>query len=81
MIIQVKVPKWGLTMEKAEVVRWVKQEGDTVQKDEHLVEMMTEKITNYIDAPESGILSKIMVKEGESAEVGQVVAEIETGAG
>ncbi len=81
MIIQVKVPKWGLTMEKAEVVKWVKQEGDTVQKDEHLVEMMTEKITNYIDAPESGVLSKIMVKEGESAEVGQVVAEIETGVG
>lgn len=42
--------------------------------------MMTEKITNYIDAPESGVLSKIMVKEGESAEVGQVVAKIGTGA-
>ena len=48
MIIEVTVPKWRLTMEKAEVVKWLKNEGDKVEKGEQLVEMMTEKITNYI---------------------------------
>jgi len=81
VIVQITVPKWGLTMEKAEVTRWLKSEGDRVEKGEHLVEMMTEKITNYIDAPELGVLKKIFIKEGESAQVASVIAEIETEGG
>ena len=77
MIIEVTVPKWRLTMEKAEVVKWLKNEGDKVEKGEQLVEMMTEKITNYIEVPESGILKRIFVKEGETAQVSAVIAEIE----
>jgi pyruvate/2-oxoglutarate dehydrogenase complex dihydrolipoamide acyltransferase (E2) component len=68
-------------MEKAEVTKWLKSEGDKVEKGEHLAEMMTEKITNYIDAPESGILKRILIKEGESAQVASVIAEIETEGG
>lgn len=81
MIIEVTVPKWGLTMENGEIVKWLKNEGDKVEKGEQLVEMMTDKITNYIEVPEAGILKRILVKEGESAQVLAVLAEIETGEG
>lgn len=81
VIIQVTVPKWGLTMENGEIVKWLKNEGDKVEKGEQLVEMMTDKITNYIEVPESGILKRILAKEGESAQVLAVIAEIEIGEG
>ncbi|NLI56878.1 2-oxo acid dehydrogenase subunit E2, partial [bacterium] len=46
MIIDVTVPKWGLTMKEVEIVKWLKNEGDMVEKDEPLVEVTTEKISN-----------------------------------
>lgn len=78
MIVKVEVPKWGLTMEKADVVKWLKNEGEKVEKGEHLVELMTEKISNFVEAPESGILKKIYAKEGDEVKVGELLAEIET---
>jgi pyruvate dehydrogenase E2 component (dihydrolipoamide acetyltransferase) len=81
VIIEVRVPKWGLTMENGEMVKWLKNEGDKVEKGEQLVEMMTDKITNYIEVPESGVLKRILAKEGESVQVLAVIAEIEIGEG
>lgn len=78
MIIDVTVPKWGLTMKEVEIVKWLKNEGDMVEKDEPLVEVTTEKISNTINAPEKGKLVKILAKEGETAPVAAVVAQIET---
>ncbi len=78
MIIDVTVPKWGLTMKEVEIVKWLKKEGDMVEKDEPLVEVTTEKISNTINAPEKGKLVKILAKEGETALVAAVIAQIET---
>ncbi|HOC52536.1 MAG TPA: biotin attachment protein [Caldisericia bacterium] len=78
MIIDVTVPKWGLTMKEVEIVKWLKKEGDMVEKDEPLVEVTTEKISNTINAPEKGKLVKILTKEGETAFVAAVIAQIET---
>lgn len=77
MVVDVVVPKWGLTMKEAEITKWLKKEGEHVEKDEPLVEVTTEKLSSSIKAPASGKLIKILVKEGESAPVGKVIAQIE----
>jgi len=68
------MPKWGLTMKKGKVVKWFKKEGDSVQKGEALFEVETEKITNKVEAPASGILFQIVVPEGMTVPVGTILA-------
>jgi pyruvate dehydrogenase E2 component (dihydrolipoamide acetyltransferase) len=70
------MPKIGLTMTEGKVVEWKKREGDRVEKGEILFVFETEKTTFEVEAPESGILSKIMVGVDETAPVGGVVGLI-----
>ncbi|BCS87169.1 2-oxo acid dehydrogenase subunit E2 [Pseudodesulfovibrio sediminis] len=76
MAEQVIMPKWGLTMKEGKVVRWLKSEGDQVEAGEELFEVETDKITNSVEAPASGILFQIIVPEGEVAPVQAVLATI-----
>ncbi|WP_320171175.1 dihydrolipoamide acetyltransferase family protein [Maridesulfovibrio sp.] len=76
MAQQVIMPKWGLTMTEGKVVRWLKGEGDSVEAGEPLFEVETDKITNSVEAPASGVLFQIIVPEGETAEVKAVLAII-----
>ncbi|CCH50410.1 dihydrolipoamide acetyltransferase family protein [Pseudodesulfovibrio piezophilus] len=76
MAQQVIMPKWGLTMKEGKVVRWLKGEGESVDAGEPLFEVETDKITNSVEAPASGVLSQIIVPEGETAEVQAVLAVI-----
>ena len=76
MAIEVILPKWGLTMEEGTVAEWRKQEGDAVAEDEIIAEVETDKITNELPAPASGIVVKILVAAGETVEVGTVLALI-----
>jgi pyruvate dehydrogenase E2 component (dihydrolipoamide acetyltransferase) len=75
-VYEVNMPKFGATMEDGEIVAWQKKPGDTVVKGEPLVEIMTEKLTNFLDAQVDGILDKIVVDEGEKANCGDVIAYI-----
>lgn len=61
---EVIMPKWGLTMDYGTVGAWRKAEGDAVAQGEILVEVATEKITNEIESPVAGVLTKILVAEG-----------------
>jgi pyruvate dehydrogenase E2 component (dihydrolipoamide acetyltransferase) len=70
------MPKLGMTMKVGKVSKWYKNEGDPVEKGENLFEVETEKITNKIESPGSGILFQIVVPEGESVPVGTIVAVI-----
>lgn len=79
MIVKVLVPQYGMAADKVEVVKWYKTEGEKVEKDESLVQVITAKINADIPTPESGTLVKIYAKEGESIEAGKVIAEIDTG--
>src|SRR3954466_13207985 len=75
MATEVKLPRLGQGMESGTIVRWLKAEGDTVEKGEPLYELDTEKVTQEVEAEASGVLLKIAVSEGE-VEVGHTVAVI-----
>lgn len=76
MAMQVLMPKIGLTMTEGKVVEWKKKEGDRVEKGEVLFVFETEKTTIEVEAPASGILSKILVQADETVPVGAAVGLI-----
>jgi pyruvate dehydrogenase E2 component (dihydrolipoamide acetyltransferase) len=76
MATQVVMPKWGLTMHDATIVKWLKREGDPIQKDEPLLTVMTEKIVHEVTAPDTGILARILAREKAKIPVGQALAII-----
>jgi pyruvate dehydrogenase E2 component (dihydrolipoamide acetyltransferase) len=73
---KVTMPKLGMTMRTGKLSKWYKDEGDKVEKGEDLFEVETEKITNKIEAPASGILFQIVVREGAVVPVGAIVGVI-----
>ena len=76
MAAEVTLPRLGQGMESGTIVRWLKQEGDQVEKGEPLYELDTEKVTQEVEADASGVLLKILAGEGEEIEVGKRVAVI-----
>lgn len=73
---EVNMPKFGATMEDGEIVKWFKKPGDVVKKGDDLAEVMTEKLTNNVEAMHDGILDKILVEEGNTVDCGTVIAYI-----
>ncbi len=76
MVEKVVMPKLSLTMKEGTVGKWYKREGDTVEKGEPIVEVISEKATYDLEAPASGILRKILVAEGVDVPVNAVLAVI-----
>jgi pyruvate dehydrogenase E2 component (dihydrolipoamide acetyltransferase) len=76
MASQVNLPRLGQGMESGTIVKWLKAEGDQVEKGEPLYELDTEKVTQEVEADASGILLKILAGEGEEIEVGKPIAVI-----
>ncbi|MGH2508208.1 MAG: biotin/lipoyl-containing protein, partial [Ktedonobacteraceae bacterium] len=72
----VEMPKMGDTMEEGKILRWIKREGDTVERGESIAEVETDKVNIEIQAFASGILRKILVSEGESAPINAGIAYI-----
>jgi pyruvate dehydrogenase E2 component (dihydrolipoamide acetyltransferase) len=62
----VKMPKMGATMKEGLVAKWIVNEGDTVNEEDVLFEVSTDKITNEIESEVSGVVRKILVPEGET---------------
>jgi pyruvate dehydrogenase E2 component (dihydrolipoamide acetyltransferase) len=75
MATEIKLPRLGQGMESGTIVKWLKSEGDTVEKGEPLYELDTDKVTQEVEADASGVLLKIAVAEGE-VEVGKTIAVI-----
>jgi pyruvate dehydrogenase E2 component (dihydrolipoamide acetyltransferase) len=75
MATEIKLPRLGQGMESGTIVRWLKSEGDTVEKGDPLYELDTEKVTQEVEADASGVLLKIAVEGGE-VEVGKTIAFI-----
>lgn len=79
MAIEVKVPSVGESIAEVFIGTWLKKEGDTVRRDEPVVEIETDKATLEIPAPVSGTIVKLLKAEGDSAAIGEAVASIEEG--
>ncbi len=79
MAIELKVPSPGESINEVQIARWIKADGDFVEKDEEIAEIDSDKATLSLVAEADGVL-KIIVGEGETVAVGSVVATIDTGA-
>jgi 2-oxoglutarate dehydrogenase E2 component (dihydrolipoamide succinyltransferase) len=77
---EIRVPTLGESITEATIGRWFKKPGEPVKADEPLVELETEKVTLEVNAPASGVLSEITVKEGETVSVGALLGQIGEGA-
>jgi len=76
-MIEIKVPSPGESISEVQISRWIKNEGDYVEKDEEIAEIDSDKATLTIAAEADGILH-ILAKEGETIAVGSVVCTIDT---
>jgi 2-oxoglutarate dehydrogenase E2 component (dihydrolipoamide succinyltransferase) len=76
--IEVPMPQMGESIAEGTVSKWLKQAGDTVARDEPLLEISTDKVDAEIPSPGAGTLIEVRVREGETVEVGTIVAIIET---
>lgn len=76
----VELPKWGMTMQDGTVSEWLKKPGDRVEEDEPIAVIETEKVATELESPETGVLKEILVGEGETVDVGTVLARIDTDA-
>ncbi|MBW1638870.1 2-oxoglutarate dehydrogenase, E2 component, dihydrolipoamide succinyltransferase, partial [Microbacterium resistens] len=81
MSTSVVLPALGESVTEGTVTRWLKQVGDTVQADEGLLEISTDKVDTEIPSPVSGVLEEILAAEDETVEVGAVLARIGDGSG
>jgi pyruvate dehydrogenase E2 component (dihydrolipoamide acetyltransferase) len=79
MLHVISVPKWGLSMERAEIRSWLVKEGMAVEAGSGVVELESEKIANEVQVDVTGLLRKILVSEGMQAGVGDALAIVSTG--
>lgn len=77
MRVDVKLPRYGTSMEEATVGRWHKQVGDAVAKGDALCEIETEKVAVDFESPVAGTLLEVMATSGKDVEVGSVLCKIE----
>lgn len=80
MAVEVIVPQLGESIREVQIVQWLKQEGDAVEKDEALVELDTEKATVQLPAPASGRVASIVKGNGEFANVGDAIGSLDVSA-
>src|SRR5947207_3474515 len=77
MSTDVVMPQMGESVAEGTIVRWIKKVGDTVQRDEPLFEISTDKVDAEIPSPSAGVLTNILVKEGETVQINTVVAVLD----
>ncbi len=81
MKVEMMMPQMGESIAEATILKWLKGVGDSVQKDETILEISTDKVDSEIPAPASGIIVELVAKQGETVAVKSVIAIIETAAG
>src|SRR6187551_1803105 len=81
MSIEVKVPQLPESVTDATLVSWHKKPGDSVSRDENLVDLETDKVVLEVPAPSAGVLKEIRIENGTTVTAGQVLAILETAEG
>src|ERR1044071_1210647 len=79
--VDVVMPQMGVSVSEGTITKWLKAEGEHVEADEPLLEISTDKVDTEVPSPGSGTLTQILVPEGETVEVGTVLAVIGGAAG
>src|SRR6266705_676663 len=74
--VDVVMPQMGVSVSEGTVTKWLKNEGEAIEADEPLLEISTDKVDTEVPSPGSGVVSEILVPEGETVAVGTVLARI-----
>jgi 2-oxoglutarate dehydrogenase E2 component (dihydrolipoamide succinyltransferase) len=77
----ITIPNVGESVSEVTIAQWFKKVGDSVKKDEAIVELETDKAAQELVSPEDGVLEEILVAEGENAEIGKLIARLSAGTG
>jgi 2-oxoglutarate dehydrogenase E2 component (dihydrolipoamide succinyltransferase) len=77
MVYELRIPEVGESVQEVQVGRWLVDEGQWVQRDQDVVEIETDKASVEIPAPASGVVTRILKRQGEPAEVGEVIGYLE----
>ncbi len=78
MRVEVVMPQMGESVAEGTIIKWFKEPGDEIKRDENLLEISTDKVDSEIPSSHEGKLAEIVVPEGETVEVGTTIAYIET---
>ncbi len=79
--VDMVMPQMGESIAEGTIIKWLKKEGDKVEKDEIILEISTDKVDSEIPSPEAGVIKKLLANEEETVQVGSVIAHIETEGG
>jgi len=79
--VDMVMPQMGESIAEGTIIKWMKKEGDKVEKDEIILEISTDKVDSEIPSPQAGVIKKLLAPEGETVQVGSVIAHIETEGG
>ena len=74
--VDVVMPQMGVSVSEGTITKWLKQEGEQIEADEALLEISTDKVDTEVPSPASGVVTQILVPEGETVEVGTKLAVI-----
>lgn len=77
-LIEIKVPELGESVSEATIASWLKKAGDTIETDQTILELETDKVTLEVNAPAGGILKELKVQEGDTVHVGDIVAILDS---
>ncbi|MEJ9210316.1 2-oxoglutarate dehydrogenase complex dihydrolipoyllysine-residue succinyltransferase [Bacillus smithii] len=77
---EIKVPELAESITEGTIAQWLKKPGDTVEKGEYIVELETDKVNVEVISEESGVITELKANEGDTVEVGQVIAVVDEGA-
>lgn len=79
--VELIMPKMGESIMEATILKWVKNVGDSVEEDETILEIATDKVDSEVPSPTEGVITKILFKENDVVKIGEVIAIISTGGG
>lgn len=76
--VELIMPKMGESIMEATILKWVKQVGDAVEEDETILEIATDKVDSEVPSPVEGVIAEVLFNEGDTVEIGKVIAVIST---
>src|SRR5271166_1228517 len=80
-MIDIVMPQMGESIVEGTLTKWLKKQGEHVERDEPLFEISTDKVDTEIPSPAAGVLSEVLVAEGKTVAISTVVGKIDEGAG